>query len=234
MRVAELFYSIQGEGTLAGVPSVFIRLAGCPLHCRWCDTPYSRLPGQGRLLAPASIAEAVDAAGSAACRHVVITGGEPTAARSLAALTRLLARRGLHVTIETAAIDPPPPGLHCDLASLSPKLQGSAPSARLEKARYKAHEARRLNRSALEAWLHAYPAQLKFVIRTARDVEETLDCLRRLSVPPAPDRILLMPEGVTVGALNRHAALALDACRRHGFRFCDRLHIRLFGHQRGV
>src|ERR1035438_6811188 len=87
MKIAEIFYSIQGEGTLAGVPSVFVRTSGCNLRCTWCDTPYTSWEPQGEERDIESILEEVDRYGAP---HVVITGGEPMIAPQIDELTHRL------------------------------------------------------------------------------------------------------------------------------------------------
>ena len=74
MKISELFYSIQGEGKLTGVPSVFVRASGCNLRCTWCDTPYASWEPEGENFSVAQIVERVIAFPA---RHVVLTGGEP-------------------------------------------------------------------------------------------------------------------------------------------------------------
>src|SRR5258705_3465314 len=96
MKISEIFYSIQGEGMLAGVPSVFVRTSGCNLRCAWCDTPYTSWQPEGDERSIESIAEEVEQHGAS---HVVVTGGEPMIAPEIAELTRRLAG---HLTIETA------------------------------------------------------------------------------------------------------------------------------------
>ena len=73
MRIVELFYSLQGEGLLTGVPSLFIRTAGCNLDCRWCDTRYARDPAAGTDLTPDAILARLRSWPQA--RHCVVTGG---------------------------------------------------------------------------------------------------------------------------------------------------------------
>ena len=74
MKLSELFYSIQGEGKLVGVPSVFVRASGCNLRCVWCDTPYASWEPEG---AEMSVDEIVSRVRHFGADHVVLTGGEP-------------------------------------------------------------------------------------------------------------------------------------------------------------
>ena len=74
MKISEIFYSIQGEGSLIGVPSVFVRTSGCNLRCTWCDTPYTSWQPEGQLL---SVDEVISQVEAYKARHVVVTGGEP-------------------------------------------------------------------------------------------------------------------------------------------------------------
>ena len=96
LLVTEIFHSIQGEGTAAGVPFVFVRLTGCNLRCSYCDSAYA-FKG-GTLREPSSVVSEVESYG---CRQVLITGGEPLMQRATPDLCRSLAARGLVVSIET-------------------------------------------------------------------------------------------------------------------------------------
>ena len=102
MRVSEVFYSIQGEGKLTGMPSVFIRTSGCNLRCTWCDTPRTswESAGEARDL---DIDEILRRIREHAGRYVVLTGGEPLLAPDVDELTRRITADGYHLTIETAA-----------------------------------------------------------------------------------------------------------------------------------
>src|SRR5215470_799343 len=125
MRIAEIFHSIQGEGTLAGVPSAFVRTTGCNLRCAWCDSPYTSWQPEGDDLPLDEIVARLTSFGSL---HAVVTGGEPLLAPGIEELCRRLRDAGLHITIETAATIFKP--IACDLASLSPKLSNSTPRER--------------------------------------------------------------------------------------------------------
>jgi len=95
----EIFRSLQGESTLAGVPTVFVRLQGCTLRCAWCDTPRAREDGPGRVV---DAGEVLDLVRRQQCRHVCITGGEPLLQREVVAfLARELMAGGHTVSVET-------------------------------------------------------------------------------------------------------------------------------------
>src|SRR5688572_13234336 len=101
MLISEIFYSLQGEGELTGVPSVFVRTSGCNLRCAWCDTPYASWNPEGEQRNVAEIVNAVESFPSA--RHVVLTGGEPMIAKDIRTLATAIKETGRHLTIETAA-----------------------------------------------------------------------------------------------------------------------------------
>ncbi|MHC5121751.1 MAG: 7-carboxy-7-deazaguanine synthase QueE, partial [Planctomycetota bacterium] len=101
MIINELFYSLQGEGSLAGVPSIFIRLTGCPLRCIWCDTKYAWDASEGQEMTSEKVLEAIR---DYPTRYVVLTGGEPMAHEGVAGLADAIRQKGYHLTIETAGI----------------------------------------------------------------------------------------------------------------------------------
>src|ERR1039457_1997997 len=140
LKIAELFYSIQGEGSLVGVPSVFIRTSGCNLRCAWCDTPYTSWQPEGTDLA---LDQILDEVAAHPTRHVVVTGGEPMIAPDIIALSRRLRERGLHITVETAGTVFAP--VACDLMSISPKLANSTP---LDPRWSRQHERLRIDRKS--------------------------------------------------------------------------------------
>lgn len=231
MWISEIFYSIQGEGELTGVPSVFIRTAGCNLRCGWCDTPYASWQPEGEKLDVEEIMRRVEAHPA---RHAVLTGGEPMIAPELPVLAALLRDRGWHITIETAGTVPPGE-IACDLASISPKLASSAPTLEQAGPEWLArHERTRSQPEVLRAWLEQGPFQLKFVVTSFEDLAEIRAAVASIGVPVPPHRILLMPEGTDTHTLEQRQTWLVELCKREGFRYCDRLHVRLFGHTRGT
>ena len=96
MRVAEIFYSIQGESTLAGEPTVFVRFTGCDLRCRYCDTEYAFYGGR-QMTREEILAEVA----RHPARFVCLTGGEPTLQKELPLLAQDLLDRGYQVSLET-------------------------------------------------------------------------------------------------------------------------------------
>jgi 7-carboxy-7-deazaguanine synthase len=228
MFVSEIFYSIQGEGELTGVPSVFVRTSGCNLRCSWCDTKYASWTPEG--VSIEQIAAKVD---EFACRHVVVTGGEPMIAKGIHQLAARLKELGKHVTIETAATILPE-GIPCDLASLSPKLSNSTPDAEAAGAWRDRHEKRRLQPEVIRDWIQNYNYQLKFVIASENDLAELHDLLTGIGTEITPAKVLLMPEGTDVATIRQRSVPLIDICKRHGYRYCDRLHIALFGNTKGT
>src|SRR4051812_21842795 len=168
MKLSELFYSIQGEGKLTGVPSVFVRTSGCNLRCNWCDTPYASWSPEGT---PLNVDAIVAEVRKHPAKHVVLTGGEPMIAKEIRELAGALKQLGYHITIETAATIAPD-GIACDLASLSPKLKNSAPDDRLSATWREKHEKLRWQPEVVKAWLADYGYQLKFVVSQEADVNE--------------------------------------------------------------
>ena len=223
MKIAELFYSLQGEGVLVGVPSFFIRTSGCNLRCSWCDTPYTSWQPEGEELTIEQILQAVEAHPA---RHVVVTGGEPMIAPSVVELTKRLQDLGMHITIETAGTVFQP--VVCDLMSISPKLANSTPQGD-QTAR---HERLRIQLGPLAQLMERYDYQLKFVVEKPGDMAEVRKLVSDLGAPP--HRVILMPEGTDPARLRERAIWLAEVCKQDGFRFSPRLHIDIYGSRRGV
>ncbi|TDU72775.1 7-carboxy-7-deazaguanine synthase [Prosthecobacter fusiformis] len=231
MRISEIFYSVQGEGSLTGVPSVFVRTSGCNLRCTWCDTPYASWQPEGpEMTLDAILAEVM----KHPARHVVVTGGEPMVAKDIREFLTRLHQAGKHITVETAGTVSPA-DLHVDLASISPKLANSTPTVEKAGPWAARHEQTRLQPAVLREWLEqAVDYQLKFVISTEADLAEAQAVVANIGLPVPPDKVLLMPEGVSMEAMRSRYDLLVHACLTHGYRLSPRLHIELFGNTRGT
>ena len=231
MLISEIFYSLQGEGELTGVPSVFVRTSGCNLRCTWCDTPYASWNPAGE---PRSVAAIVaEVQGHPTARHVVLTGGEPMIAKEIHPLAAELKKLGRHITIETA-VTVAPGGIACDLASLSPKLLNSAPDALEHAAWRKKHEATRWQPDVVRAWIDVYPYQFKFVVARPEDVDELEHMLAALHREVPRHKVLLMPEATSLEKMRSRAGWLGELCKARGYRYAHRLHIELYGNRRGT
>lgn len=227
MKIVEIFYSLQGEGALAGKPSIFIRLAGCPLRCKWCDTKYAWHARCGDDL---SIDEIMMQISQYDCRYVVITGGEPFVNSELPELLCELKDRGKHITVETAGIEFVA-ALPIDLLSISPKLANSTP---IEQELAVIHEKNRLNKYALFHFVNSYNCQIKFVVDSAEDLPEIRRILSDCSITFSMADIMLMPQAADVDEYIDKARLIAELCIKEGFSFSPRLHTLLWGNKRGV
>jgi 7-carboxy-7-deazaguanine synthase len=223
LRIAEIFHSIQGEGSLVGVPSVFVRTSGCNLRCVWCDTPYTSWHPEGDDWTLERIWTAVE---SYPARHVVVTGGEPMIAREIVDLTRGLRERGRHITIETAGTVFAP--VACDLMSISPKLANSTPAGEWQDR----HDRLRVQPEVVRRLMAEYDYQLKFVIAQPEDMAEVRELVHVFSADAA--KVVLMPEGIDSGVLRERSVWLAEICKSEGFRFSPRLHVELWGNRRGV
>jgi 7-carboxy-7-deazaguanine synthase len=163
-----------------------------------------------------------------AAQHVVITGGEPMIAKDIVTLSEALKKLGVHITIETAGTVWAP--VKVDLFSISPKLSNSTPREEAWRGR---HEERRANRDVLKRMLSHAPYQLKFVVSSENDLAEIRDLVALVGVQERW-RVLLMPESRSVTELEARQEWVAQACKNEGFRFCDRLHLRLYGNTPGT
>ncbi|MFZ1900387.1 MAG: 7-carboxy-7-deazaguanine synthase QueE [Azonexus sp.] len=109
LRLTEIFFSLQGEASRAGLPTVFVRLTGCPLRCTWCDTTYSFTGGE-----PASIESVLAEVAKYPARQVCVTGGEPLAQKECQPLLSALCDAGYDVSLETSGA--------LDIAGIDPRV----------------------------------------------------------------------------------------------------------------
>lgn len=228
MRISEIFYSIQGEGRLSGVPSVFIRTSGCNLRCVWCDTPYTSWSPDGKEMSLDEILHAVE---SYPLSHVVLTGGEPLLSHEIEELSVTLKTAGAHVTIETAATIFKP--VSCDLVSMSPKLSNSTPWQK-QNGRFAAmHDQHRLNYNVVQRFIDSYDYQLKFVVDREQDfaeVRQIVDALKNVDT----SRVLIMAQARNRRQLHQKSRWIVELCKKFGYGYSPRLHIELYGNRRGV
>ncbi|MEO7143514.1 MAG: 7-carboxy-7-deazaguanine synthase QueE [Bryobacteraceae bacterium] len=228
MKIAEIFHSIQGEGMLAGVPSVFVRTSGCNLRCQWCDTPYTSWDPEGDDMPLGTLLAKVRRFWPS---HVVITGGEPMIAGDMALFTqRLKEILDVHITIETAGTVFEP--VQCDLMSISPKLSNSTPSEDIAGGWAQQHERTRYRPAILKELIGAYNYQLKYVLSKPEDEAEISPMLEEIGAEKS--RVVLMAEGTDPATLAERGRWIVEICKREGYRYSPRIHIDLYGNQRGV
>ena len=234
MVVNEVFLSLQGEGKYTGVPSVFYRLSHCNLRCAWgsnlCDTPTTSWNSEGT---KTTVLEAVEEINKLDpnCEHCVITGGEPFLwNEELERLCIILKEYNKIITIETNATLYR--NVPADLISMSPKLSSSTPSKELDQKWNIRHERDRLNYDVIRSFFRSHQVQMKFVISDESDLEEIYKIQNDLSIPS--NKIYLMAEGLTESEIKEKQNLLAEACIQNGYRYSDRLHIRLWGNKRGT
>ena len=256
LNIVDLFISLQGEGKYVGIPSLFIRVSGCNLRCCFknsiCDTAYSSFNPEKGTFTKDDVVAKLNASN---VTDIVITGGEPLMFRE--ALDDLIEYIGMmtdsdyRITVETNGTFPPLNSF-IELYSISPKLSTSIPEAgkvyesisgngtirhtfsesevgKLDEMRY--------NPGAVAALSEMADFQLKFVysnLDSLKDIDKFLEDLRSRGVDYGPDDIMLMPEGSTLDQLEKTQNECAHVCIDRGWRFADRLHIRLWGDKRGV
>jgi 7-carboxy-7-deazaguanine synthase len=228
MKIAEIYRSVQGEGLLTGVPSVFVRTSGCNLRCWFCDTPYTSWAAEGSDMSTDEIVAQVE---EWDCRHVVVTGGEPMLWAELIPLCGRLRATGRRITIETAGTLYLP--VVCNLMSISPKFASSAPPAEEHPHWSRRHERERHRPDVVRQLVAEHNYQLKFVVDTPADLAELSNYLAAFP-EVARDRVLLMPQGTDHQQLAARSEWLRPYCAAHGLVFCPRKQIEWFGPVRGT
>ena len=237
LPINELFQSLQGEGRLAGVPSVFVRTSGCNLRCWFCDSYHTSWEPTHDWFAVDDVLAAIEEYDA---EHVVLTGGEPLIHDSSADLLARLADRGYHTTVETnGTVVPDAP---IDLASVSPKLASSTPTADRDPDGdgewADRHEQRRLDLDALAELVDTYDTQLKFVVTGREDMAEIERLVERVrdvaSARVRDDDVLLMPEGQTREQLEATRETVANLALEYGYRYTPRLHVDLWNDAPGT
>lgn len=216
--MAEMFYSIQGEGASCGRATAFLRLGGCTLGCQWCDTKYSWPGGK-----PIELLQILQTIQQWPARRVVVTGGEPFE-QDLAPLLQALKQANFTIEIETAGFAPLEQ-VRCatlaDQLNVSPKLSNAG-----------IPYARRIHLPVLQFLRDTGKAYFKFVIDQPADVAEAEALVSTLAL--APERVLLMPQAITADDVLTKSRWLVEECKTRGYSYSPRLHILLWGAKRGV
>ena len=228
MKIAEIYRSIQGEGVLTGAESIFIRASGCNLRCWFCDTPYASWNPEGD---DYSVNEIMERVSGWDCRHVVLTGGEPMLFAELIPLCNRLRAENYHITIETAGTLFLP--VECDLMSISPKTNNSAPDATDHPRWHRRHERSRFAPHVIKQLLDSYHCQIKFVVDNESDLQEIDEYLRQFPTISS-SQIYLMPQGRTPDELYQTEIWLKPLCQQLGYHFCPRKQIEWFGAAKGT
>jgi 7-carboxy-7-deazaguanine synthase len=209
MLINEIFLSIQGEGRTMGLPTVFVRLTGCNLDCKWCDTRYAKEEGREM-----SMEEVLEKVGSYGAKHVCLTGGEPLCSNDSPYLISALLEGGKHVTLETNGSMPleglpEDPGL---LISMDYKCPSSG-------------EEERMRLENID--LLGPKDQLKFVVSDQKDLERAEEVIRQHR-PRCP--VIMTP----VGGLSLEPVATFVLSRGLEVRVLPQLHKIIWGERRGV
>lgn len=210
MRISEIFYSIQGEGTNTGAPAIFIRLAGCHLRCVWCDSKFTWDMKSGKEMSTAAIIKVIN---KYPCKHLVITGGEPLIQQS-GIKELLLKLPEYYVEIETSGTIVSFISEFINQYNCSPKLKNSK------------------NRPMS---LQKFPEEktwYKFVVDKKSDTKEIKEMMKKYSLPK--EKIILMPQGITREEMTEKSPWIAEICKKENWHFSTRLHIEIWGNKRGV
>ncbi|WP_405554722.1 7-carboxy-7-deazaguanine synthase QueE [Streptomyces canus] len=224
--------TVQGEGPSTGHRCAFLRLGGCNLSCRWCDTPYTwdwqGLSDDGHAYDPhteltaRSVNDVLAELLAMDVRLVVISGGEPlNQQRRMRPLVAELISRGIAVEIETNGTVVPEDELIAlgVRFNVSPKLAHSGDE-----------EHRRINADALRKFQQTPGVAFKFVCRSVDDLAEVGTLQAALGLDP----IWIMPEGKKEQAVIAHLQTVADEVVRRGWNLTTRLHVLAWGDRRGV
>ena len=227
LPISEIFFSIQGEGVNIGKPSIFIRFYFCNLSCIWCDSKYTwenqDKAKEGIDYFLMDIQEILNYISKFDCNRVVITGGEPLLHQEkLKNLLKELKNKGFYIEIETNGTIKPKEEIIklVDLFNVSPKLSNS-------KVDYKL----RIRNEALKVFSEINNSIFKFVICDIKDLDEVDELVKKLNINK--EKVYLMPEGTDEKTIKERSLWLIDESKKRNYNFTTRLHILMFGNQRG-
>lgn len=229
INLSEIFVSIQGEGPNTGQQVVFVRFSGCNLRCQWgknrCDTPYTSWEPETNLVEAEDILHEMRALNSG-CKHVVITGGEPTLQEAgLSELCRFLKPLGYKIDLETNGTRLIPNEI--DTVVCSPKLSDSAPLGFPMAVQHQTE--RQLFKQHIKG--NDPRVYLKFVVGANTNIQEIMEIVELLECPK--NRVYLMPQGTDSDELSASSPAVAELALLYGFNFSPRLQIMLWGNLRG-
>ena len=226
MRINEIFPSVQGEGTTIGVPSIFIRTAGCNLKCTWCDTPYTSWKPEGKSMDIDEIMRDVEA--HSPIKNIVLTGGEPLIQPEIVPLVERLAGEGYNIQIETNGTIYRENLNGLAYFTVSPKLSRSVPTGEFSKY----HEEHRMNLDILRQYKGK--GEFKFVVASRDDLDEVKDLTHILNL--SEETVVLMPEGISEAVVMNGARWLAEVVKKElpYARVIPRLQILMYGNKRGT
>ena len=240
----EIFHSIQGEGKSIGIPSVFVRLSFCNLHCYWCDTDYTwnwegthfqhindQKSGYKKFNLKGHIVRLDEEklAGMIAdyrCKNIIFTGGEPMMQQGKILNTlHFLQEYGddFRYEVETNGTISP-------IDQFDQQVHQYNVSVKLTNSRI-AHNLR-IKPEAISFFAKSEKAYFKFVVDSLEDINEIIQLQKKFDL--LSERIILMPQGTSYEEIQSKGRWIVEHCLTHNFSFTDRLHINIFGNKRGV
>lgn len=225
LKINEIFSSIQGEGVSTGVPSVFIRFAGCNLACDWCDSVYAMKEAPIKMTAVEAKDKICELANTT-INVAVLTGGEPLLYQKTEAfihLLRLLKTYRFRIEVETNGTILPT----LEVAELVDQFNNS-----LKLSNSGVDEVKRIKPRACAFFANNPKTWFKFVIAAEEDIKEVQELQLRFNI--RTDKILLMPEGRTREEVRGRSQDLVKFCMANGYRFCNRLHVEIWSNARGV
>ena len=238
LNIVDLFVSIQGEGKYVGVPSLFIRVSGCNLRCCFkdsiCDTAYSSFnPEKGKF----DKDDVVTMLRNNPCvMDIVITGGEPLmfgeVLDDLIEYVCMVNEMDYRITVETNGTSVPVAG-----KTYTYTHEGRTMTKTFSNEEVERYNITRHNPAAIASLMEQADFQLKFVYsgpESLTDIDNLLDEIMSINSGFEPEDVMLMPEGITPEQLDKNTQEAVEICIKRGWRFTDRLHIRIWGDKRGV